>query len=229
MKAIILAGGLGTRLKGVIGEIPKPMALINNTPFLEYLLQNLNYSIIDEVILSVGYKYEVIEKYFGNEFNGIPLKYSIEQKPLGTGGGISLAMKEIHSNEPILILNGDTYFDFNLEKFYNFHKNKNSDFSLCLKEMKKFDRYGSVTVNDNNKVISFNEKKYLEFGLINCGVYLINKSKFDNLNHPVKFSFEKDYMEKYTNQLNFYGHISNGYFIDIGIPEDYQKAQNELK
>lgn len=228
MKAIILAGGLGTRLKGVIGEIPKPMAIVNNAPFLEYLLKNLDYSIIDEVILSVGYKYEVIKEYFGDNFKGIPLKYSIENKPLGTGGGINLAMKKIESNQPILILNGDTYFDFNLEKFYKFHKNNNSDFSLCLKEMKKFDRYGSVQINKNNKILGFNEKKYLDSGLINCGVYLIEKTKFSNLKFPNKFSFEKDYMEKHTDNLNFYGHISDGYFIDIGIPEDFQKAQIEL-
>jgi len=230
MKAVILAGGLGTRLKGVITQIPKPMALIGEKPFLEYLLGKLDYSIIDEIILSVGYRYEVIESYFGDSFQNVPIKYSIENQPLGTGGGIRLALSKIqNNNEPVLILNGDTYFDFNLKELLLFHNSNNSDLTLSLKKMFDYDRYGSVIVDGDDKVIGFHEKSYFSDGLINCGVYLINKNKIDKINFADKFSFELDFMESYFKKLNFYAYTSKGYFIDIGIPADYKRAQLELK
>ncbi len=219
MKAVILAGGLGTRLRSVISDIPKPMADINGLPFLEYLFRYLTKYNIDEVVLAVGYKHDVIENHFHDNYKDIKIVYSIEDEPLGTGGAIKKASKLLQDNN-ILIINGDTFFDIDLDKFYDNHIKSKSLISIASKEMFDFDRYGSLDIN-NNKVISFNEKKYLNKGIINGGIYIINKQIFDNID-LIKFSFEKEILEK---NKNIYAFLFDGFFIDIGIPEDYLKAQ----
>ncbi len=176
-EAIVLAGGLGTRLRKVVKDVPKPMADINGKPFLEYLLTFLAKQGIEKVILSVGYKYEVIKSYFGNSFSGMELVYSIESEPLGTGGGIRQSLFYVDS-EDVFIMNGDTFFEVDLNRLFLFHKEKNSVLSVALKPMKKFDRYGVVKLDENKKIIGFEEKKYYESGLINGGVYLLNKVFF---------------------------------------------------
>lgn len=224
-EAIILAGGLGTRLKGVIKEIPKPMAPIDDKPFLYYLLRYLEKYNFTRAILSVGYKHEVIKKHFGDKFGDIELVYAVEEEPLGTGGGILNALNHAENKE-VFLLNGDTFFDVNLSELYAFHQQNSSDLTLSIKPMKEFDRYGTVELS-GNRITQFNEKKYKVEGLINGGVYVLNKSIF-NLVKTTKFSFETDLMEKYPDQLNINGFKSEGYFIDIGIPEDYYKAKKEL-
>ncbi|EDP4615425.1 NTP transferase domain-containing protein, partial [Campylobacter jejuni] len=161
MQAIILCGGLGTRLKSVIKNIPKPMAPINDKPFLEFIFEYLKKQGIKEVILAVSYKYEVIKEYFKDEFLGIKIKYSIEKEPLGTGGAIKEALKFI-KNEAY-VLNGDTFFDIDLSKL----KLNRSKICLALKQMNDFDRYGTVNVNEQGFVISFEEKIFKNQGLIN--------------------------------------------------------------
>lgn len=222
-EAIILAGGKGTRLRSVVSDIPKPLAPINDIPFLTYLIFFLKKQDIKHIILSVGYRWEMIKEIYGNSYEGIEISYAIEQTPLGTGGGITLALEKTYE-EDILILNGDSFIDFDLKKFYEFHKANNSTLSFILKEMKDFDRYGSVDLKEN-KIIAFCEKKFIHKGLINAGVYLAKRDIFKRLNLPHKFSFEKDYLEKTVSEGLFYGYTTNGYFIDIGIPEDYNKAQ----
>ena len=226
-QAIILAGGLGTRLQKVVSDLPKPMADINGKPFLEYLFKYLEKYNIKKVILSVGYKHEKIIEYFGNNYNEISISYAIEDEPLGTGGAIKYALKEI-SADNFFLINGDTFFDINLNDLANFYFTNNADICLSLKPLKNFDRYGVVIVDNNNRIKQFEEKKYQKQGLINGGVYALNKNVFDKINKN-KFSFEKDIMENFLNELKLYGFVSDTYFIDIGIPEDYEKAQNELK
>lgn len=225
MEVIILAGGLGTRLKGVIDDIPKPMAPVNGKPFLEVLLNNLNKQSFKSVTLSVGYKWEVIKDYFGEKYKDIDIKYSIEKDPLGTGGGISQAMNNTHSSN-YLILNGDTLFDIDFTDFKNFHLSNNSDISLALKNMHKPYRYGTVELN-LNRITQFVEKREIDDGLINCGVYIIN-NKIKKEFPRGRFSFEK-FMENNTKKLILNGKIYSDYFIDIGIPEDYAKIQDDLK
>lgn len=227
-EAIILAGGLGTRLQSVVKDIPKPMADINKKPFLEYLFNYLNYFKIEKVILAVGYKKDIIKEYFGNKYKDIAIVYSEEKELLGTGGAIKQATKFCEEQE-ILILNGDTFFDIDLNKFYNLHINKHSKLSLALKHMKNFDRYGAIEIDENNKIIAFLEKTYKQDGFINGGIYLLNKDFFISLNFPERFSFEKDFMEKYYKVFDFYGWLFNNYFIDIGIPEDYEKAKRDFE
>ncbi|MCW1356353.1 nucleotidyltransferase family protein [Campylobacter jejuni] len=214
MQAIILCGGLGTRLKSVIKDIPKPMALINHKPFLEFIFEYLKKQGIKEVILAVSYKYEVIQKYFKDEFLDIKIKYSIEKELLGTGGAIKEALKFI-KNE-VYVLNGDTFFDIDLSKL----KLNESRICLALKQMNDFDRYGTVNVNEQGFVISFEEKIFKTQGLINGGIYLLAKDIFNEFDLEKKFSFEEFLQENYE-KLKARAEIFDDYFIDIGVPEDY--------
>ncbi|EPV5855487.1 D-glycero-D-manno-heptose 1-phosphate guanosyltransferase [Campylobacter jejuni] len=219
MQAIILCGGLGTRLKSVIKDIPKPMAPINDKPFLEFIFEYLKKQGIKEVILAVSYKYEVIKEYFKDEFLGIKIKYSIEKEPLGTGGAIKEALKFI-KNEAY-VLNGDTFFDIDLSKL----KLNGSKIYLALKQMNNFDRYGTVNVDGRALVISFEEKVFKKQGLINGGIYLLDKDIFKDFALQEKFSFEEFLQENYE-KLKAKAHIFDDYFIDIGVPEDYRFFYN---
>ncbi|EOJ1646981.1 nucleotidyltransferase family protein [Campylobacter jejuni] len=214
MQAIILCGGLGTRLKSVIKDIPKPMAPINDKPFLEFIFEHLKKQGIKEVILAVSYKYEVIQEYFKDEFLGIKIKYSIEKEPLGTGGAINEALKFI-KNEAY-VLNGDTFFDIDLSKL----KLNESKICLALKQMNGFDRYGTVELDGKNYIKLFKEKEFKKQGLINGGIYLLNKDIFNDFDLQEKFSFEEFLQENYE-KLKAKAHIFDDYFIDIGVPEDY--------
>lgn len=224
MEAIVLAGGLGTRLKSVVTNLPKPMAPIEEKPFLEYLLKYLENNGITRVILSVGYKWETIKEYFGNTYNNLELVYSIEDEPLGTGGAIKKAILKVTKDE-VYIINGDTFFNVNLSSL---SLKKNSHLILSLKRMHNFDRYGCVESNKNNTVTAFTEKGYRKRGNINGGVYLTTKSIFDTFKLTDKFSFE-EFLQDNFKELNIHVKIFENYFIDIGIPEDYKKAQSEIK
>ncbi|ELN6397870.1 D-glycero-D-manno-heptose 1-phosphate guanosyltransferase, partial [Campylobacter jejuni] len=214
MQAIILCGGLGTRLKSITKDIPKPMAPINDKPFLEFIFGYLKKQGIKEIILAVSYKYEVIQEYFKNEFLGIKIKYSIEKELLGTGGAIKEALKFI-KNEAY-ILNGDTIFDIDLKKLIL----NDSKICIALKQMRNFDRYGTVNVDDQGIVTSFEEKVFKKQGLINGGIYLLAKDVFKDFALQEKFSFEEFLQENYT-KLKIRAEIFDDYFIDIGVPEDY--------
>ena len=225
--AIVLAGGLGTRLRSVIQDIPKPMAPVNGKPFLHYIFQYLKQEQIREVILSVGYKHETIEDFFGNEYLGIKVQYSVEEEPLGTGGGIKQAFGLVDG--PAYVLNGDTFFGVNLHTLSDYYFDSNSDLVLALKHLQNFDRYGTVQLDAQNRITKFDEKKLVAEGYINGGIYFFDKTLLSRVETGNKFSFEKEILEKYTGELKFGGKVFNGYFIDIGIPEDYNKAQHDFK
>ena len=227
-EAIILAGGFGTRLQQVVKDVPKPMADINNKPFLEYLFHYLARYHLKKVVLSVAYKAEIIQDYFKDSFAGIDIEYAYEREPLGTGGGILNALK-CCKTEQVLVINGDTFFNINLSELFDFHKANASQITLCLKRIKDAGRYGKVSLDNNCLITGFAEKKAgNNEGYINGGVYLMNRIVLESLNLPLKFSFEKDFLEKYYTKLPIFGWVSNSYFIDIGIPEDYKRAQDEL-
>ena len=156
------------------------------------------------------------------------VKFSVENEPLGTGGAIKLALNKCEE-ENILVVNGDTLFETNNNELWEEHIKNNSACSLALKPMQNFERYGAVTINESKIITAFTEKKYMKEGLINGGVYLINRKTFTQLNLPEKFSFEKDFLEKYLHILTMIGVQDNGYFIDIGIPEDFKKSNEEIK
>jgi len=226
-EAIILAGGLGTRLKSVIQDIPKPMAPVAGKPFLEYLFCFLKQQGIEKVILSTGYKHEVIEAHFGNRWNNLQIEYVIEEKPLGTGGAIKLALNKTQTDQ-ILILNGDTFFAVDLRKFFRFHYEKKANISIAAKKMDDLSRYGSFTFEDNFRITDFIEKKERKNGYINGGIYLIDKNSLPLDKVPEKFSFEKTILMEKVKELQIFAFPAGNYFIDIGIPEDYDHAQTEL-
>jgi D-glycero-alpha-D-manno-heptose 1-phosphate guanylyltransferase len=228
MECIILAGGLGTRLRGTIGDFPKCMAPVNGKPFLHYLFVYLQEQGCTRIILSLGYKHEVIIDWLKEHSWPFEISYVIEEEPLGTGGGIQLTIREAKTDD-VAVLNGDTMFSVDLGDQFKFHVQLKSATTLALKEMKEFERYGVVNTDDQHHLISFEEKQYRESGLINGGVYIINKNFLLGKGLPEKFSFEKDYLEAFVGEQRFYGYRDTSYFIDIGIPEDYHRVQDDFK
>jgi D-glycero-alpha-D-manno-heptose 1-phosphate guanylyltransferase len=230
-EAIILAGGLGTRLRSVIADKPKCMAPVAGKPFLHYLISFLQKNKIGNFIFSVGYMHEIIEEYLKENYQQLHYKISLEEEPLGTGGDIKMACKKT-SQKDVLICNGDTLYKIDCNSLSKFHEEKNAVCSLSLKPMINFDRYGIVELNEDNSIKSFKEKQFYGSGLINGGIYALNIAEFIKENLPEKFSFEKDYLEKNIRSKNqrstLFGQVQDEYFIDIGIPEDYKKAQVEL-
>lgn len=226
-EAVILAGGLGTRLREVVADVPKPMAPVNGKPFLHYVLTWLENSGISRAVISAGYKSEAIAGYFGNTFGKLNIVYAIEEKPLGTGGALRFALRHIDSDD-LLILNGDTYFPVEIDDLYFSHEDLSSSFTIALKRMKNFSRYGSVECDDQT-IIRFNEKKFCEDGFINGGVYLAGRRYLEeNLPAGVS-SLEKDFLEAEAAKGILKCMVFSSNFIDIGIPEDYRRAHSLLK
>ena len=193
MTAIILAGGFGTRLDGVIKNLPKPMASINNKPFLSYILDQLDRYGFNLVIISVYYKSNFIIDTYGNRYKKLNIEYSIDEEPLGTGGAIKNALKYI-KNKNVFIINGDTFFDVNFFELINIHKKNKNDVTIGLKRMKNFDRYGFVEISQKGQIISFQEKEFQSEGLIDGGIYVIKKKLFKNEEKLSPFSFT-DYIK----------------------------------
>lgn len=226
MEAIVLAGGKGTRLKSVIKDLPKPMADVAGKPFLSYILNRLIYSGFSHVVISVGYRHEVITEYFGKNWRGLEIDYYTEDKPLLTGGAIKAAISICRENR-VFVLNGDTFFDIDYETMQKISVETNAPLVMAVKKMQNFDRYGSLEVS-NGRIVNFHEKQYTQEGYINGGIYLIEKTALDCIKDEC-FSFETDFAEKFCDKLKIPVCFSDGYFIDIGIPEDYARAQKEFK
>lgn len=227
MEAIILAGGIGSRLKSVVADVPKPMALVGNKPFLTYIIDYLIEHGITKVILSIGYKASIIQDYFGEQYQGISIEYAIEKERLGTGGAIKNAM-QYASDDYVLVTNGDSIFKANITELVNIQNEKKADVTIALKKMFDFERYGSVLLNNEQRILQFEEKKPLKEGLINTGVYIFNRKSFEAESFPKIFSIEKEYFEKHDENRLFIGVEQEGYFLDIGIPQDYRKADFDL-
>lgn len=228
---IVLAGGLGTRLRSIVNDVPKPMAPIQGKPFLEFLLKYWINQGVDLITLSVGYKHEIIKNYFGNNFNCVPIKYLIEDAPLGTGGAIknSLATADL-GFQNTLIINGDTWFEVNLDIFINDINSSHYPVSIALKKISDNNRYDGVSLDSSGIINQFGIKNTKET-FINGGCYLVNPNFLFNYmkNNPGKFSFEADVLVKLANEKLLYGHIQEGLFCDIGIPEDYQNIGSVIR
>jgi D-glycero-alpha-D-manno-heptose 1-phosphate guanylyltransferase len=226
MEAIILAGGFGTRLSHIVKDVPKPMAPVNGKPFITYVIKFLIEQGVNKIVMAVGYKKESIITYFGEKYAGCEIAYSDEDKPLFTGGAIKKALRQC-TNKNIIILNGDTFFEVELKKMLESHKNNCADITVACKPMKSFDRYGTVNIK-NERIVGFNEKVYMESGIINGGVYIVKRNLLEDIKKE-KFSFETDFMEKNVLKRRVCAFLSDGYFIDIGIEKDYYKAQEDFK
>ena len=227
-EAIVLAGGLGTRLRSAVPDLPKCMAQVANRPFLSYVIDYYRSQGIERFIFSLGYMHEIISDYLESNYQDLHYSIVIESEPLGTGGAIRLACQQA-SQKNVTVLNGDTLFRIDLAALGNQHLHTGAHCTLSLKPMHHFNRYGVVEVNEKHLVTAFREKKQYESGLINGGVYALDVQKFLDRSLPEKFSFEKDYLEASFREKHFFGIAFDNYFIDIGIPEDYQRAQTELQ
>jgi D-glycero-alpha-D-manno-heptose 1-phosphate guanylyltransferase len=227
LRAIVLAGGLGTRLAQVTRDIPKPMAPVGSRPFLEYLLDDLVDQGIEQAILAVSYRWEVIREHFGSVYRGMELSYSVEETPLGTGGAIRQALGKVTDDE-VAVLNGDTRFRVDLMEMEKIHRNGGTQLTIALKRVTDSGRFGRVEVSADGLVTRFLEKSSGGPGWINGGVYILNNSLFRDFSMPERFSFEMDLVEPNIDRIQPQAFQSDAYFIDMGIPEDYQRAQHEI-
>lgn len=230
MEAIILAGGLGTRLGELTSHTPKPMLQINDRPFVSYVMDYLVESDVDCIIFAVSYLANQFVDYFGDSYRSVPLKYSIEKEPLGTGGAIKNAMR-LCEGEPILIVNGDTFCPLDIRRMYAEHQQKNAVISMGVSKVDNTSRYGSVITSPNDSVISFTEKGLTSGpGYINCGTYLLSKNIPIINKLPAAFSFEKEILEKFEDsELKINTFSTSAEFLDIGIPSDFEKSKSFLK
>ncbi len=231
MEAIVLAGGLGTRLASRLQGLPKPMAPVAGRPFLEILLLQLHRAGCTRAILSVGHLHEVIQNHFGSSFQGMQVDYAIETSPLGTGGAIRLALEQATENA-VLTMNGDTFRQIDYAAMMQFHLAEGASATMAVAHQPDIARYGGVVV-EKNHVIAFVEKGRSgpgqpRSGLINAGAYVLSR----NLDWPKqlgeRFSIETDFFMHEVAQLRPAAYETSGYFLDIGIPEDLDRAQTEL-
>jgi D-glycero-alpha-D-manno-heptose 1-phosphate guanylyltransferase len=230
--AIILAGGMGTRLKSVVSELPKPMAPINGIPFLEIQIKYWISQGINNFILSVGYKKEIIINHFGFKFHTAEIKYVVEDFPLGTGGAIIKSIKQFDIKEPFMLLNGDTYFEISLFNLLSFHQNNNSQFTFSVFKSNNTERYMGLNLDHNMRLLpelfieNYNDEKYVNGGVYIINPEILNKEKFEN----DKFhSLENDIFPIINKKdALIYACLFENKFIDIGVPEDYYLAQKIL-
>jgi len=234
MQAVILVGGLGTRLRKMVSDVPKPMAPVGEKPFLEILIQNLKNNGIHNILLLTGYKARLIENYFKTkQEGGLNIRFSKEKKPLGTAGALFNAWKNLE--DEFIVLNGDTFFDIQYKLFFKFIKENNCSSLIALTYSNNISRYGFVDISSNFLVENFIEKGNLPQdrvdGYINGGIYYFKKevlSQFYNKWQGGPISIEKEIFPHLTVQRKLYGLPLGGLFIDIGIPEDFQRAQNVI-
>lgn len=229
--AIILAGGLGSRLRSVVSDTPKPMALVSGRPFLEYLLDYWIKQGISNFIISVGYKHEKIIEHFGSSYKDATLDYVIEEMPLGTGGGLLLALNKINLDFPFLLLNGDTYFEVDLKTLINFSNINDADWCFSLFHSSELKRYMGMDVSSAGKIISLKVDSNSSQQPVNGGVYMVNPRNLLNMGYAIgdKVSLEDEILPAAisTGQCLF-GHSFETTFIDIGIPDDYSRASSIL-
>ena len=227
-EAIILAGGLGTRLREAVPDLPKCMAPVAGHPFLYYVIRELQSKGLSRFIFSLGYKHEVVEDYLQSAFPALDYICVVEDKPLMTGGAIRLALEAARGRN-ILIANGDTLFKADVQAMESVHLAHEADCTLALKPMQHADRYGTVVIEADGRIIGFHEKQHGSSGHINAGVYLLDRVKFMAMEWPEVFSFEKDYLTAKAGTAHFYGVVQDRYFMDIGIPADFLRAQHEFR
>lgn len=223
MQAIVLAGGLGTRLRSVVTDLPKPMAPVAGRPFLAWILDRLAQAGFERAVLAVGYRHEAIEQHFGHAYRGIALHYSVEGRPLGTGGALRLAADHV-SHWPVFVLNGDTFLDLDYRAMLDAHLKGGEQMSLAVCRVPDAGRYGALELQDCH-VRGFMEKGRAGPGVINAGTYLLSRSVLDRIPRGEVFSFEQQLLVPEVGTLRPAAFATDGLFIDIGVPEDYARAQ----
>lgn len=226
--AVILAGGLGTRLRSVVPDKPKVMAEINGRPFVEYLLEKLRGEGVRSVILCTGYMADLVENRLGSEFQGMTLRYSRELEPLGTGGAIRLALPLMDS-DPIMVLNGDSFCDAGLTAFADWHANQPPTGSLLLLQTDDTRRYGRVDTDDQGRILQFAEKADTTGpGWINAGVYLLSRELIESIEPDRPVSLEREVFPRWIGK-GLSAFQSDGQLWDIGVPDAYAKADQDFR
>jgi D-glycero-alpha-D-manno-heptose 1-phosphate guanylyltransferase len=228
ISVIILCGGKGTRLQTVVNDRPKSMAIINNEPFLCYLFKQLSKSDLNNIILSTGYKADIIESYFGKKIYNLSLKYSREKQSLGTGGAVKLALSKVETDY-IMVMNGDSYLDIDLKSYVSWHFKNKYNSSMVLAKVENISRYGNVKADNDGRVLSFEEKDgNNKPGWINGGIYILKKTMLDTVPPDINYSLERDFFPKLIDK-GLYRFNFDGKFIDIGTPESFTAAQEFFK
>lgn len=225
MEAVVLAGGFGTRLRSVVSDVPKPMAPVNGEPFLSYILRRLAREQFTRIVLSVGYKAEIISAWFGDCFEGMDIGYQLESSPLGTGGAIRSALSQVQSDHAF-VLNGDTFLDLNIRELEEIWQRTNEPL-IVGRHIADASRYGRLTIIDEI-VTAFVQDHANTPGVINAGAYVVPTNLFDNFSANDPFSFEADFLASEVRRRRFRSYLATGYFIDIGIPGDYARAPSDF-
>lgn len=226
MKALVLAGGRGTRLRPQVSDVPKPMADVAGRPFLEWQVALLRRHGIEEIVFSIGYKGSVIRDHFGDGSGfGIEASYVWESEPLGTGGAVKKAESALRDDEPFLVVNGDTYLDLAVDEFVRFHRRRSERATLALVRVDETKTGGFVEV-ENGRVGRFVRERR-DGGLVNGGIHLFDQSVLDRMPPRTKFSLEET-IEELVTDASVAGFVTDGYFKDIGTPDRYREINEEL-
>ncbi len=228
--AVILAGGLGTRLRSVVSDVPKPMAPVGGRPFLEYQLEYWINQGISRFVLSVGYRHEAITEHFGSRYKGVELEYAVEEQPLGTGGGLLLAAEKLKQDTPFLLLNGDTYFEADWNVLDACAVEHDADWCFSLFKTSEKGRYMGIEMSDQGLITSL--KSGVEQGprLANGGVYWVHpRALSEDWRSGERLSLEDDlFPQALAAGRRILGIEFRGTFIDIGVPDDYHRAPSLL-
>jgi NDP-sugar pyrophosphorylase family protein len=234
VQAVILAGGLGTRLRSVLGDLPKPLAPVQGRPFLEYLIEHLRQHDVTRVVLCVGYRRELLQQHFGDgSALGVQIAYSVEREPLGTGGALWQARSLLDAT--FLVLNGDTFFAANLAALIQAHADGGipatgkAVATIALRHMPDVARYGDVVLDEIGCVTQFNEKGRAGPGLINAGAYVFSRQIFELVQTRTPLSMEKDVFPELARRRALRGCILQGYYVDIGLPDSYAEFQRHVR
>ena len=256
--AVLLVGGMGTRLRSIVADIPKCLAPVNEIPFIYYLLNELQEIGVRDAVLCTGYKGDQVESLLGSKFQNIRLKYSHEEKPMGTGGSLRLALPHINhhrwllsrpsstenenscsrsgnnsifevSNDDVLVLNGDSYCEADFSAFLSDFRQNEADASILLTKVEDSDRFGTVETDDQGSIINFREKNDKKIqGWVSAGIYLMKKEMIRTIPGGSNISIERQVFPEWVN-YKFTGFQSGGFFLDIGTPESFTVAEKYLR
>lgn len=223
MRAIVLAGGLGTRLRERVADRPKALAPVAGRPFIQYLLDGLAAAGVTHVTLATGYLGEMVQACVGESHGGMPVSYSREMAPLGTGGAIVQAMAQL-PDAPVLILNGDTWFGLDLKALVAWCAKEPERDAIALRQVADTSRYATVALQ-GERIVEFGGPSSPGPGLINGGIYWLRRASLERFVMPPVFSIENDFFKPHAQELGMRGFVSDAHFIDIGVPQDYDRAQ----
>lgn len=229
--AIVLAGGLGTRLRAAVPDLPKPMAPVAGRPFLEHLMAYWHSQGIERFILSVGYRHEAIESHFGTRYRDATVEYAIETEPLGTGGAVLLAARGLATEQRFLLLNGDTYFAASLRDLHESAVRWDADWCFSVFRSDDTERYMGMALSTSGQVISLRADQATVGQRVNGGVYCVHPRSLRRLEgrFGARFSLENDFLPAaHASGQRLFALECAGTFIDIGIPADYRRAADVI-